>query len=92
MASVESVDTVKKIGLSAEPDDKVLLAAENYDVFVTADKNIECQHRSGKFKTPRYVLPTTSWPKLQGKLDEIIAGIMALCPNRPNCDLFSVDE
>ena len=61
-------------------------------MFVTADKNIEHQQNRGKFKTPRYILSTTSWPKLQDKVDDIIKEIIALCPSRDTIDRISVDE
>jgi hypothetical protein len=66
--------------------------AEGYDVFVTTDKNIDHQQNPQKFKTPRYVLSTTSWPKLQEELDEIFNGSKALCPTRGNIQNFPADE
>jgi hypothetical protein len=86
------VDRVQKIGLGGAIDGKILEAAEKFDVFVTTDKNIEAQHHPEKFKTPRYVLSTTSWPKLQNELDKIVNGITALCPQRGNLEDLPVDE
>ena len=84
--------TVVRLGLRGASDTQVLTEAEDYDVFVTTDKQIEHQQNPKRFKTPRFVLPTPSWPKLQKQVESVISGIKALSGTRGDLDSINVDE
>jgi hypothetical protein len=88
------VQTVQEIGLAGASDAEILKAARErgFDVFVTTDKNIHHQQNASLRAIPTYELPTTSWPKLRSRIDEICAGIKALAPERGDRDVLNVDE
>ena len=53
-------------------------AAAQFDALVTTDRNLKNQQDLSQVKVGILVLPTTSWPQLQGMLEEIAAAVDAL--------------
>jgi hypothetical protein len=88
------VRTVQELGLAGRSDAEILQAAKEggFAIFVTTDKNIQYQQNASLRVIPIYELPTTSWPKLRSRVEEIIAGIKALLPERGDLDILNVDE
>ena len=59
----------------------LLAAAEKAFVgFITTDKNLRYQQNLTGRQLATLVLPTTSWPRLQKHIPEIIAAVNALKP------------
>jgi predicted nuclease of predicted toxin-antitoxin system len=94
LAEKWTVDSVVAKGWSGRSDADVLQSAEkeNYDVFITTDKNIVHQQNLKKLKIQVYTLPTTSWPKLKGQAEKIVSEIRNLVPGREDTDKLSIDE
>jgi predicted nuclease of predicted toxin-antitoxin system len=66
------VATAHELGWSDLKNGELLSAADaNFDVFITTDQNLRYQHNLSGRNLAILVLPTTSWPRLQG-LTEII--------------------
>lgn len=72
-----SVDTSAERGWSAIENGDLLKLAEQdgYDVFVTTDQNIRYQQNLTGRKLGIVVLMTTSWPRVQLKITEIVAAV-----------------
>jgi hypothetical protein len=66
------VTTAHELGWSDLRNGELLSAAEGkFDVFITTDQNLRYQQNLSGRNLAILVLPTTSWPRLQG-LTEII--------------------
>ncbi len=52
-----------------------LAEKEGYEVFVTTDQNLRYQQNLGGRKLGIVVLTSTSWPRIQQHIREIIAGV-----------------
>jgi hypothetical protein len=57
-------------------------AALQFDVLITTDRNLKNQQNLHGLKIAILVLPTTSWPRLQGRVREIAAAVDSLTPAR----------
>ena len=76
------VQTAFEIGWSRLTNGELLAAAEKqFDVFVTTDQNLRYQQSLVGRKLAVLVLPTTSWPNLQGRIDEIVKALTSLTPS-----------
>ncbi len=72
------VATTFELGWSKLQNGELLAAAENeFDVFVTTDKNLSYQQNLKGRRLAIVVLPFASWPRLQTRLPEIVAAIDA---------------
>jgi hypothetical protein len=60
--------------------DLLAAAEEQFDVFVTTDQNLQYQQSLAGRKLAILVLPTTSWPRLRERFDEIVATLVSLKP------------
>ena len=75
------VSTAYEMGWADLDNGELLNAAETeFDVLVTTDQNLRFQQNLVGRKLAILVLPTTSWPKIQVRLPQIIAAINTLGP------------
>jgi hypothetical protein len=59
----------------------LLDAAEgSFDVFITTDQNLRYQQNLAGRMLAVLVLPTTSWPKIQRHVSEVVAAASAVRP------------
>ena len=73
------VQTAFELGWSQLTNGDLLAAAENrFDVLITTDQNLRYQQTLKGRKLAVLVLPTTSWPRLQGRAEEIVKALTLL--------------
>ena len=73
------VQTAFELGWSRLTNGELLAAAEKqFDVLVTTDQNLRHQQSLAGRKLAILVLPTTSWPRLQNRIDEIAKALAVL--------------
>ena len=73
------VQTAFELGWSRLTNGDLLAAAEKqFDVLVTTDQNLRYQQSLVDRKLAVLVLPTTSWPRLQNRIDEIVKALTSL--------------
>jgi hypothetical protein len=73
--------TAYEVGWSDLSNGKLLAAAEGlFDLLITTDKNIRCQQNLSGRRLAIIALPTTSWPKLQLHIPEIVAAVASIRP------------
>ena len=73
------VSTAYQMGWANLQNGDLLAAAEKaFGGFITTDKNLRCQQNFTGRQRAILVLPTTSWPRLQKHLPEIIVAVNAL--------------
>jgi hypothetical protein len=71
-AGIARVETVYERGWSTIQNGVLILRAQSsFDVFVTTDKNLRYQQNLTDRTLAIVVLPTTQWPKLRERTDEI---------------------
>jgi len=72
------VDTVFERSWSKLPNGKLLDAAEQaaYEIFITTDQNLKYQQHLAARKISIIVLLSTSWPRIQKKIDEVKTAIV----------------
>jgi len=74
--SEHQVETAFELGWSRLTNGELLAAAEGrFDVLVTTDRNLRYQQSLSGRKLSVPVLPTTSWPKLQGQIQSIVTAL-----------------
>ena len=75
----DTVDTTAEMGWSTVTNGDLLkLAEENgYEVFVTTDQNLRYQQNLAGRRMGIVVLRTTSWPRIQQCIPEVLAAISA---------------
>jgi hypothetical protein len=77
------VRTAFELGWSTLRNGELLDKAERqFEALVTTDRNLRSQQNLADRRIAILVLPTTSWPRLQRKLDEIAAALDALKPGQ----------
>ena len=75
------ISTAYQMGWANFQNGDLLDAAEKaFDGFITTDKNLRYQQNFTGRRLAILVLPTTSWPRLQKHLPEIMAALEALKP------------
>jgi predicted nuclease of predicted toxin-antitoxin system len=75
------VSTAYEVGWSTLQNGELLArAAAQFDVLITTDRNLKNQQNLSQVKLAIVVLPTTSWPKLQGIVAAIAVAMSALRP------------
>lgn len=73
------VRTAYELGWSTLRNGELLArAAAQFDVLITTDRNLKNQQNLSQIKLAILVLPTTSWPKLEGRVGEIASALDAL--------------
>jgi len=75
-----SVDTAHECGWSTLQNGELLTAAENagYELFITTDRNLKYQQNLNKRMIAILVLLSTSWPRIQEKIEPIRSAIGTL--------------
>ena len=68
-----SVDTTAERGWSTLQNGDLLTQAEsdNYDAFITTDRNLKYQQNLSGRKIRILALTTTSWPRIRKKTDQV---------------------
>jgi len=75
------IETAFELGWSRVTNGELLAAAEaRFDVLVTTDRNLRHQQSLAGRKLAVLVLPTTSWPRLQGHVQKIAAALTGIKP------------
>ncbi len=75
------VSTAYELGWANLQNGDLLAAAEKtFGGFITTDKNLRYQQNLAGRRLAILVLPTTSWPRIQKHIPEIIAAVNALKP------------
>jgi hypothetical protein len=75
------ISTAYEMGWSRLQNGDLLIAAEaSFDVLITTDQNLRYQQNVSGRKISILVLPTTSWPKLQKRTEEILVLLDKLKP------------
>jgi hypothetical protein len=73
------VQTAFELGWSRLTNGDLLVAAEKqFDVIVTTDQNLRSQQSLAGRRLAVLVMPTTSWPRLQNRIDEIVKALTSL--------------
>jgi hypothetical protein len=54
------------------------VAEENFDALITTDQSLRFQQNLNKYRLAVLVLPTTSWPRLRDRADQIVAAVARL--------------
>jgi hypothetical protein len=81
--SGHEIRTAFELGWSAISNGELLArAALQFDVLITTDRNLKNQQNLQGMKIAILVLPTTSWPRLQGRVGEIAAAVSSMTPGR----------
>jgi hypothetical protein len=76
-----SVSTAYEMAWTQLSNGASLRAAEQqFDVFITTDKNLRYQQNIAITRLAILVLPTTNWPKIQARRDLVAAAIERLRP------------
>jgi len=79
--SGHQIETAFELGWSSVTNGELLSAAEGrFDVLVTTDRNLRHQQSLAGRKLAVLVLPTTSWPRLQGQIQKIAAALTGIKP------------
>ena len=79
LSKCHSVQTAFELGWSRLTNGDLLAAAEKqFDVLITTDQNLRYQQSLAGRQLAVLVLPTTSWPRLQNRIDEIIKALASL--------------
>ena len=55
-------------------------AQQAFDLLITTDKNLRYQQNVARERLAILVLPSTSWPKLQLRLSDIVAAVDQIIP------------
>jgi len=73
--------TAYELGWFDLKNGELLAAAETkFDVFITTDQNLRYQQNLSGRNLAILVLPTTSWPKLQGQAAKILVELNQMKP------------
>ena len=73
------IQTAFELGWARLTNGELLAAAEKqFDVLVTTDRNLQYQQSLAGRRLAILVLPTTSWPKLRVRAEEISKAIATL--------------
>ena len=76
-----TVATAYEMGWATLDNGALLSVVEGaFDVLVTTDQNLEYQQNLVGRRLAVLVLPTTSWPKIQAHIAEIVDGVGRLRP------------
>lgn len=78
-----SIATAYELGWDRLKNGELLKAAEEagYEILVTTDAGLQYQQNLAERKIAIVVLRSTSWPKIQRKIPEIIAAIESVSPH-----------
>jgi hypothetical protein len=75
------ISTAFEMGWAKLMNGDLLRAAEGrFEVFITTDKNLRHQQNLTGMVLAILVLPTTSWPRIQRRLPEVVQAVTLLNP------------
>ncbi|MFA6546644.1 MAG: hypothetical protein WCS99_19665 [Limisphaerales bacterium] len=75
------VATAYEMGWADLKNGDLLREAESaFELFITTDQNLGYQQNLKGRKLAILVLPTTSWPEIQGHIPEIVSAVAAIKP------------
>ena len=85
------MSTAYELGWSTLKNGELLAAAESngFGVFVTTDANLSYQQNLSNRMIAIVVLTTTSWPRIQKSISEIMRAIDSATPN--SYQIVSID-
>ena len=85
------MSTAYELGWSTLKNGELLAAAESngFGVFVTTDTNLSYQQNLSNRMSAIVVLTTTSWPRIQKSISEIMRAIDSATPN--SYQIVSID-
>ncbi len=73
------VTTAYEMGWAKLENGELLeLAEAGFDIFITTDQSLSYQRNLIGRKIAILVLPTTSWPRIQRHLSEVVAAVSSL--------------
>ena len=77
------MSTAYELGWATLKNGELLAAAENsgFEVLVTTDTNLQYQQNLNQRKIAIVVLSTTSWPRIQKSIKDIVSAIDLATPN-----------
>ena len=77
------MSTAYELGWATLKNGDLLAAAENsgFEVLVTTDTNLQYQQNLNQRKIAIVVLSSTSWPRIQKSIKEIVSAIDLATPN-----------
>ena len=77
------MSTAYELGWATLKNGELLAAAESsgFEVLVTTDTNLQYQQNLNQRKIAIVVLSTTSWPRIQKSIKEIVSAIDLATPN-----------
>lgn len=77
-----TVETAAELGWSELGNGELIAAAEEagFDLMITTDQNLRYQQNLAERCIGIVVLMTTSWPRIQRQVQEVIAAIKGLPP------------
>jgi len=77
------VSTAYELGWATLKNGELLAIAESsgFEVLVTTDTNLQYQQNLAQRKIALVVLSTTSWPRIQKSIKEIVTAINKATPN-----------
>ena len=79
--SGHAVKTAREMGWEAISNGLLLQMAEaQFELMITADKNIRYQQNLSGRKLAILVLPTNRWPELRLHLQEVVAAVSSMHP------------
>jgi hypothetical protein len=79
--TTHTVSTAYEMGWAALDNGALLAAAErDFDALVTTDRNLRYQQNLSGRQLAILILPTNSWPKIQGNRQQVIAAVNSLRP------------
>jgi predicted nuclease of predicted toxin-antitoxin system len=79
--SSHQIETAYELGWSRLTNGELLAAAEGrFDVLVTTDRNLRYQQSLSGRNLAVVVLPTTSWPVLERKVETIVSALSKVKP------------
>ena len=75
-----SVETAAELGWSGLSNGDLIAAAEEagFDLMITTDQNLRYQQNLAARRIGVVVLMTTSWPRIQRQIDEVVRAVDAL--------------
>lgn len=74
-----TISTAAEMGWSELSNGELLKAAEeHFDALITTDQSLRFQQNLGKYRLAILVLPTTSWPRLRDRAEQIVTAVAAL--------------
>ena len=74
------VDTAAELGWSELENGALLARADEhgYDLMITTDQNLCYQQNLYKRRMGIVVIMTTSWPRIQGRVDEVMVAVKGI--------------